>query len=397
MKILLLAPHPFYQYRGTPIAVKLLAQALAGNGHKICILTYHEGDDINIPQVDLCRIPKLPGIHNIKPGPSIKKLICDFVFFFKCLLVLKRHEFDIIHAVEESAFLAVIIKKLYHMPYVFDMDSSMPQQVIDKYFFLKPLRPALEYLQKIAILKSAGIVAVCSYLESIAVGVDSHKPVLRLQDISLLDDHSEPGQDVRKHYNIDGSIIMYVGNLERYQGIDLLLESFQRVLQISPRANLVIVGGATDDIEKYQARAKRLQIETNTFLIGPRPISQLGSLLNQADILISPRIQGGNTPMKIYSYMDSGRPLIATRLYSHTQVLDDNIALLVDPNSEAMSDGILFLLGDRNYRESLAARARNRAKAEYSFDAFKQKLTAFYITMEKTISTRKYAEIGGKG
>jgi glycosyltransferase involved in cell wall biosynthesis len=259
----------------------------------------------------------------------------------------------------------------------------MSHQIIEKYFFLKPLKPLLEYFEKIAIRNSVGIVAVCRYLENIAATYDSHKPILRLEDISLLDDHSEPSEDLRKCHNIDGNIIMYVGNLEKYQGIDLLLKSFQRVVRISQEANLVIIGGSARDIEKYQAKAKRSGIGKNTFFIGPRPISQLASLLDQADILVSPRIQGGNTPMKIYSYLDSGKPLIATHLYTHTQVLDDQIALLVNPNSKAMSDGISYLLSNKNYSERLARQAKDRVKNEFSFDAFKRKLADFYMDIKR--------------
>ena len=42
-----------------------------------------------------------------------------------------------------------------------------------------------------------------------------------------------------------------------------------------------------------------------------------------ADVLVSPRLKGLNTPMKIYSYLDSGSAVLATRLRTHTQVLDD--------------------------------------------------------------------------
>jgi len=127
MNILLLAPQPFYQHRGTPIAVKLLAEVLAKNGHRIVMLTYHEGQDIDIPNVTTYRIPKMPGLNHIMPGPSWKKLICDVLLFAKCLIMLCNKRFEVIHAVEESAFMANFVKLLYRIPFVYDMDSSFAQ------------------------------------------------------------------------------------------------------------------------------------------------------------------------------------------------------------------------------------------------------------------------------
>ena len=53
------------------------------------------------------------------------------------------------------------------------------------------------------------------------------------------------------------------------------------------------------------------------------------------DILVSPRIRGTNTPLKIYSYLRSGKPIVATDLLTHTQVLSPDVARLVAPDADA--------------------------------------------------------------
>ena len=57
----------------------------------------------------------------------------------------------------------------------------------------------------------------------------------------------------------------------------------------------------------------------------------------QADVLVSPRTKGANTPMKVYSYLDSGVAVLATRLPTHTQVMNDETALLAEPTPEDFS------------------------------------------------------------
>jgi glycosyltransferase involved in cell wall biosynthesis len=111
-------------------------------------------------------------------------------------------------------------------------------------------------------------------------------------------------------------------------------------------------------------------------------VEQLGEWLRQADILVSPRLTGRNTPMKIYSYLDSGRPVIATRIPSHTQILDEDIVCLVEPEPEALAGSLVQLLSDPVRRETLARRARERVQAHYTPAAARLKLRTFYTAVE---------------
>lgn len=381
MKILLIAPQPFYQDRGTPIAVRLMAQTLGEQGHDVHLLVFHEGEEITIPNVTIHRNIALPGISGIKPGLSLKKLICDFFLFIKCVRLIQTNRFDLIHAVEEAVFMAVIVKKIFRIPYVYDMDSYMSLQLIDKFPSLHLIRRFMEWLEQKAVNNSSGVLAVCQALEDIARKFSPDKLVARLEDITLLATNGEGDDLLRERLGITGIIAMYVGNLEKYQGIDLLIESFTEALTKNEDLNLVIIGGNNDDILFYQQRAEQLGIQKSIFFCGQRPVDQLGYYLSQADILVSPRIQGNNTPMKIYSYLDSGKPVLATRLPTHTQVLDETIAYLVDPAIMEMAAGFIELAENDTLREVLGLNARKRVKDEYSLPAFKKKLTAFYTKL----------------
>ena len=81
---------------------------------------------------------------------------------------------------------------------------------------------------------------------------------------------------------------MYVGNLEHYQGIGLMLEGFRHALLRVPNAHLVIVGGLQDDIAHYSRRAAQLGISSRVHFLGQRPISDLDDLFHRADVLVSP-------------------------------------------------------------------------------------------------------------
>ncbi|HPJ57840.1 MAG TPA: glycosyltransferase family 4 protein, partial [Kiritimatiellia bacterium] len=168
-----------------------------------------------------------------------------------------------------------------------------------------------------------------------------------------------------------------IGNLESYQGIDLLIESFARV----PRdlgAHLVIVGGAPPHVARYQALAGKLGAADAVHLTGPRPVSDMAVLMAEADILVSPRIHGTNTPMKIYSYMASGKAILATNLPTHTQVLDAETACLAPPDPDAFASAMTSLLREPGARDRLGAAARHAVETRYSLDVFRRTLNSLY-------------------
>jgi len=382
MNILFLAPHPFYQDRGTTIAEDLLLMTLDSRGYRVDLVTYHEGKTIEYKNVSIHRIFKIPFVQNIRPGFSWKKLVCDFFMFFKALSLASKKRYQVIHAVEESVFIALFLKFMFKIPYIYDMDSSLPQQLVEKYSFFTFFNPLLRFFETIAIKNSEVVVPVCDSLVEI-VEKRNPKKIVTLRDVSLLKDvKKEDEDDLRKGLGTDGLIIMYVGNLEPYQGIDLLLESFALTLRKMARADLIIIGGTFTDIQRYKEKSLLLGINNKVHFLGPKPVEILSEYLSQADILVSPRIKGSNTPMKIYSYLHSGRAVLATNLPTHTQVLNDRVAMLTAPSPEEFSRGMLCLMQDENLRLQLGNAGKKLIEEKYSYDSFKKELNGLYDWLE---------------
>jgi glycosyltransferase involved in cell wall biosynthesis len=389
VRILLLAPHPFFQARGTPLAVRTVLEFLSGRGHQVDILTLHEGEDLAIPNCRIYRIPPIPGVRNVRPGFSLKKVLCDAVMFGSCLRMVCRTRYDLIHAVEESAFIAAAAGAVSGVPYIYDMDSSLAEQMVEAYPALHLVLPVLRYCESVAVRRSLGVLTVCAALEDVALGHDPGKPVGRVEDSTLLSGPRYSNGYAPLPEGVTRPLAMYVGNLERYQGIDLMLDGFRHALHRVPDASLVIVGGREEDIQRYRGVADRLGILPKVHFLGPRPVDVLPSLLRQADVLVSPRVKGLNTPMKIYSYLDSGTAVLATRLRTHTQVLDDRSAYLVDPEPEAFGAGLAALLSDPPLRQRLAIHAKQYVQEEFTPEAARRKLGSFYSAMEAKAAEAK--------
>jgi glycosyltransferase involved in cell wall biosynthesis len=392
VRILILAPHPFFQPRGTPIAVRRVLEFLSSRGHQLDLLTFHEGENIAIPNCRIHRIASPLWIRNVRAGFSLKKVVCDVFMFVQCVRMVRRNRYDLIHAVEESAFIAAAMQKLAGIPYVYDMDSSLAEQLVDAYPGLHFAFSTLRRCEAVAVRHSLGVLTVCAALEDVAHGHAPDKPIGRVEDSTLLEpEPSRFGDGHRNNRPLPGvepqtPVVMYAGNLEHYQGIGLLLEGFRHSLSRVPDAQLVIVGGLEKDIAHYGRRARQLGIESQVQFLGPRPVAALESLFRRADVLVSPRIRGLNTPMKIYSYLDSGTAVLATRLRTHTQVIDDRTAYLVPPEPEALGDGLAELLRDPVLRERLASQAKAYVQQEFTPEAAERKLSSFYSMMESKAS-----------
>ena len=121
-------------------------------------------------------------------------------------------------------------------------------------------------------------------------------------------------------------LVLYTGTFEAYQGLDLLFAAMAIVGASRPDARLVLAGGKPDQVAAARGQAKAAGIGDVTVFAGERPASEIPAYLLAADVLVSPRSRGTNTPLKIYQYLRSGKPIVATRLLTHTQVLDDDTA-----------------------------------------------------------------------
>jgi glycosyltransferase involved in cell wall biosynthesis len=224
------------------------------------------------------------------------------------------------------------------------------------------------------------VLAVCPSLAAKAAHLCPTVPVRVLEDIPLTEAPHPAVEDLRARFTVRGPLALYVGNLEPYQGIDLLLEALA-ALGEDAAATLVVIGGIPADVSRYELKAAALGRGARVHFAGPRPVRELGGYLAQADILVSPRTLGENTPMKIYSYLAAGRSILATDIGSHTQALDDSCAVLVRPEPGCLAAGLQRLAGDPGLRERLGRAGAARAAERYSRAAYREKLRAAYALL----------------
>ena len=317
-----------------------------------------------------------PFVKNIPIGFSWKKVLCDVLLFFMTGKFMVRNRYHLIHATEEAVFIALIMKWVFKVPYLYDMDSSLPQQLVEKYSWLKYMEFVLNFLERVAIQNAIAVLPVCDALADLALKYRNNNVVV-VHDFPLSIHSNDIKQvNLKTELGIEGRMVMYVGNLEGYQGIDLLLESFSKVLKVMAGIDLVIIGGEERDIKGYKGKSKILGIDSRIHFLGKRPLQDLDGYLKSADILVSPRIKGKNTPMKLYSYLWSEKPVLVTNVESHTQIVNNEVTFIADPEPEAFAKGMIALLGNESLRLKLGTEGKRWVEARFNFEEFRKKLNS---------------------
>ena len=372
MRILMVSPHPVYSPRGTPISVLNRCRALAELGHEVDLVTYPMGEDVPVPGLRYMRA-RVPGIKTVAVGLSWRKVPLDLAVLAKATwtMVVHRRRYQVLHTHEEAGVLGLVARAA-GLPHVYDMGNELA--VVARNYGLgdrHPLTRLAAWAER-RIVRSSDV--VIAHFPSIRTSVSAWAPAVPVEVVFNVP--LEGGPDARltslfrSQWTPDGRpVVLYTGTLERYQGLEELVEAMADPAVRAAKPRLVVVGGAPKQVEALRSRAEARGLSGSAIFTGTIPQDQVPSALGAADILVSPRSSGTNTPLKLFAYLKSGRPILATRIASHTQVIDERTALLVDPGAKRLAYGLAQLLGDEALRRRLSANALVLA-GQYSPAAF---------------------------
>ncbi|MDQ7052798.1 MAG: glycosyltransferase family 4 protein [candidate division KSB1 bacterium] len=393
MKTLMIAPQPFFQPRGTPFSVLHRLKALSQLGYPIDLLTYPIGQNVEIDGVRIFRSANLPGVNNIAIGPSKTKLMLDVLLYRKAVAMLKANRYDLLHTHEEAGFMGIRLAKRFGLLHLYDMHSSLPQQLHNfKYSSNKLLVNLFETLERKTIESAQAVITICpelwKYVNDKYPG-KFNKLIENVADNSLVFGEQKADPEIFRQINLNGeTVILYTGTFEPYQGLDLLIEAAKDVVQQQQDVPFLIVGGKPEQVETYRQKVKALNLEPYFIFAGQRPPEEIPVYLQKANILVSPRVEGTNTPLKIYAYLRSGVPIVATRHITHTQVLNPDVAVLTDLKPQDFAAGILRVLQDPSFAQRLSQKARELAETEYSYEAYLQKTREVYEYLESLLKSK---------
>ena len=379
-RVLVVTPQPFYQDRGTPIAIANTCQALAQLGYEVDLLAFPIGQDTFIPATRIHRCANPFGIRAVPIGFSAGKALLDLTLAHSFWHLLRTRNYGAVHAVEEAAYVAALLCPRLGTPFVYDMASAIPVELRRHRIFGTALaQRALGGFERLAVRRASQIVCsigLADHVRSVAPGTSCsqwrYPPLIGAADDAAV-------RRLREELGIsaDAHVVGYTGNFAAYQRLDLLFEAFTQALTVDPLLTLVCVGASAE------ARAAALaqfapHVRAHVRILAPEPRDRMPNYLAMADCLISLRPSSDNLPLKVLDYMAAGRPIVATRGRAHEPVLNGERAFLCEARTDSVREAILEVFSAPQRARAAAQAARAHALQHYGWDRFVQQVEGLY-------------------
>lgn len=382
MKILMIAPEPVFDPRGTPISVSQRLAGLSKLGYQVDLATYHLGKNIALDGVQIYRTPNLPFIKTIKAGPSWRKIPLDFLLLLKSVQLLAITNYDVIHTHEEAGFFTILLAKAFQKYHLYDMHSSLPKQLVNYDFGANRIMIAIfEFLEKLLLNTCDAVIAIGPDLVQHVQKINPNVPLEMIENLPLLTNGSanDSASPLKSELGLNNNkVIVYTGTFEKYQGLEMLIESAEIVCKRFPDTFFILVGGKPDQVQELKTMAEKRGLNQAMSFTGTISSYEANRYLELADILVSPRISGTSIPLKIYTYLQAGKPIAATDIPAHRYVLDPQVAELVEPTKDSLAEGLIKLLGDEDLRRSLGDQSRALVEEKYNEANYMAKLKRIY-------------------
>lgn len=365
--------------------------ALQRLGFTTKIVTYHLGRDL--PNLDIVRTTTIPWYNQLGPGPSWHKFYVDILLLFTAIRATRQFKPDIIHAhLHEGCVLGWVLKKLFHLPLVFDMQGSLTGELIAHNFPLvrtRVLRSWWYALEKtIDHLADTIIVQSTEMRQEVEnrFEVPASRVFIAYDGVST--DIFTPGRadhELRELLSIppNKKIIVYLGGLSPHKGVDILLDAFPLVLQKVPDAFLLLMGYPNE--EHYQKRVHAMRLEKSVRVTGKISYEEAPRYLRLGDIAVAPKRSQTEANGKIYNYMACGLPTVAFDTIVNRDILGELGIYVRDLNdAKGLAEAISELLTNHDLRQQLAEKVRLKAVKDYSWDAVAGRIVKAYTAAQNS-------------
>lgn len=382
----MIAPTPFFADRGCHVRIYEQIRSLQKLGNRGNICTYHNGK--NIAGLNIYRIINIPWYKKLEPGPSYHKFYLDFLLLLKSLYIARRIKPDIIHChLHEGAAIGYVLSKILQIPLLFDYQGSLTAELKAHDFlredglYFKILYKAEKIIDNLAGIVVAPTNSMIKRLRE-EFGVKN----IYLMPDGVDTDNFRPdivSDNLRKRLKIplNKKIIVYLGILTKYQGVDCLLKAIPEVIQKVNSVHFLIMG--YPNLDKYKKMAKKLGIANDVTFTGRIDYRTATKYLNLGDIAVGPKLGETEADGKIYNYMACGLPIVASDTQVHREILGDTAIFAEVNNPASLAKAIIKLLVDKNLAKELGIKARQRAVEKFSWDNVEKKLEKIYkITID---------------
>ncbi len=375
VKVLHIAPTPFFSDRGCHMRIRGLINALAPANIRNILCTYPLGRDIS--NIETVRTIKVPGYTNTQAGPSPFKYIANIFLFFTSLKTAAKEKPDLIYAhLHEGILIAWAVSLCLFWrktPLIFDMQGSLSGELeahgyFDRSNFLKRLFISVEKM-------------IVRMPDHIVCSSNSSADILQ-QKFGINKDKITVANDGADDFTIDMGavavlvaelmlpqeklIVIYTGALLAAKGLNELCQIMRDSKKMSLDCHFLIVGYPVEKITQFVSQNN---LNERCTITGQVAYEQLGNYLSVADIAIEPkRVDAGEASGKLLNYMGAGLPVVCFDTDNNRQILGSN-GIFASEQAGSFANSLRTLIDDPEQALATGRMNQQRANNHYSWQA----------------------------
>ncbi|WP_224963360.1 glycosyltransferase family 4 protein [Geomonas subterranea] len=386
LRVLVLAPTPFFADRGCHVRILEEARAAIACGVDVRLVTYHIGRDV--PGVRTERIAGFSWYKKLEAGPSWVKPLLDLQLLLKAFQVARQFKPHVIHAhLHEGAFFGAFLKMLIRVPMLFDCQGSLTAEITD-HGFVKPgslLQRFFATLERWINRSSDFIVTSASPTVELLLkdGVPKDRVRALIDGVDTNEFAPRPKEEIRARLGLPEKrpIVAYLGLMNSYQGLDLLLEAAAYLKGQGAKIHYLIMG--FPDVP-YREKAEAMGIADIITFTGRIPYDEAPLYLSAGDLAVSPKVSLTEANGKLFNYIACGLPTVVFDTPVNREILGDAALYAKFGDAADLAGAIGRLAGDRELREDLGAEGRERAVKLHSWKARGAELAGIYRRLVET-------------
>ncbi len=374
-------------------------------GYKVHVLKIVRGLRAKGHKVFLLAVSETPSLPELEDYATIRHTYLRFFFHrifpftgtvnsINVLLQItklnKQRHFDVIHErFGLYSYGGILASRLLRIPHITEMNGPV---IEEKKLFSKEIpfvqKLVARLIRRFCLWFTHHTVVVSNNLKTFLI--DNHF-VAHASDVTVLPNAADvPAFNkqfdvptIKKHLGLEGKfIVAYTGTLQVWYAIEDVISAFPAVIQEIPNACFIIAGTGPSR-QKLESVARQLNITDKVRFLGYIDHHRIPEIVSIADVVVAPYKEIGMTffgsAIKIFEYLSSGRPMVASRIGQIAEVLEDQrTALLVTPGDiRELATAIIRLSRNAELRDFLSMNARKEAQ-KYSWDKYVEQLACIY-------------------
>ena len=388
--------------------IHTLSELLSLSGHRVYAIDY-ESMWVKDKPLDFgsLRTKTLNGIARAYPGasvclrrpgfikiPGLSRLSATFTHYREIRKTIKEKDIDVImlYSVPTNGLQTIRLGREHGIPVVFRA-IDIPNQLVP-YLILRPITRMLER----KVYSNADLILTLSpRLSEYVSKMGASEAKVQLLLLGIDTNSFRPNIDsteIRRKWGFSENdhIIVFIGTLFNFSGLDAFIRRFPEVLKVVPEAKLLIVGDGPQRPE-LERIITELDLQKQAIITGFQPYETMPRYINLATICINPFLTTEATrdifPTKILQYLACGKAVVATPLPGMLAIAPgEQQGIVYAHGPDGMIAEVVSLLKSPERRQQLEQAGLNYVKQTHSYDKITYQLEA---KLEEVIKEKQNA------